>query len=136
MRLSIDSRFHRAEKEVQRDFRQGQLLGSPISRAAVGATSIIANVFDAGPKTKVAMTIGDRAPIEMTRKSMPDPFVAEVFVRNETTKKPWIKAELCSHIWTARLPADLGVGAHRIVVNAIGEYGDEMSGRLALEVIG
>ena len=29
---------------------------------------LIANVFDGGPKTKVTMRIGDRAPIEMTRR--------------------------------------------------------------------
>ena len=60
IRLSVDSRFHSARYEVQREFRQGQLLGSPIAHAAVGATAIIANVFDGGPKTKVAMT--DRRP--------------------------------------------------------------------------
>jgi C terminal of Calcineurin-like phosphoesterase/N terminal of Calcineurin-like phosphoesterase/Calcineurin-like phosphoesterase len=136
MRLSIDSRYHGAQLEVQREFRQGQLLGSPIALAAVAATSIVANVFDGGPKTKVALKIGDRAPIEMTRKRMPDPFVEEVFTRNEVTKKFWIKAEPSSHIWTARLPADLPSGTHRVVVDAVTEYGDAVSGRIALEITG
>ncbi|WP_158815794.1 calcineurin-like phosphoesterase family protein [Methylocapsa sp. S129] len=136
MRLSIDSRFHSAQKEVQREFRQGQLLGSPIAYAAVAATSLIANVFDGGPKTKVAMRIGDRAPIAMARQTMPDPFVEEVFARNEATKKSWIKAEPSSHMWTARLPADLTPGTHRIIVEAITEYGDAVNGRIALEIVG
>jgi hypothetical protein len=93
-------------------------------------------VFDGGPKTKVTMRIGDRQPIEMTATRMPDPFVEDVFARNEATKKPWIKAEVSSHIWTARLPLDLAVGAHRVVVEAVTEYGDVVSGRLALEVTG
>jgi hypothetical protein len=135
MRLSVDSRFHSGQREVERDFRQGQLLGSPIALAAVGATTILANVFDGGPKTKVSMRIGERAALAMTRVARPDPFVAEVFARNEATKKPWIKAELSSHIWTARLPADLPAGTHRVIVEAITEYGDTVSGRLALEVI-
>jgi C terminal of Calcineurin-like phosphoesterase/N terminal of Calcineurin-like phosphoesterase/Calcineurin-like phosphoesterase len=134
MRLSVQSRFHGDRFEVQREFRPGQLLGSPIALAAVGATIIVANVFDGGPKTKVTMKVGGQPPIEMTRKTMPDPFVAEVFARNEATKKPWIKAEPSSHLWIARLPPDLGVGAHRIVVEAATEYGDVVSGRLALEV--
>jgi hypothetical protein len=134
MRLSVLSRLHGDRPEVERDFRQGQLLGSPISLAAVGATTIAANVFDGGPKTIVTMRIGARAPIAMTRMRMPDPFVAEVFARNEATKKPWIKAEPSTHIWTARLPADLGAGAHRVIVEAVTEYGDALSGRLALEV--
>ena len=72
----------------------------------------------------------------MTRRSTPDPFVREVFARNEATKKPWVKAEPCSHVWTARLPADLPAGTHRLVVEAIGEYGDVVTGRIALEVTG
>ena len=136
MRLSIDSRFHGAEREVQREFRQGQLLGSPVARPALGAARLIANVFDGGPKTKVVMRVGERAPIEMTRHAAPDPFVEAVFARNEATKKWWVKAETSSHVWTARLPADLAVGAHRVVVEAVTEYGDVVTGRLALEVTG
>ena len=50
------------------------------------------------------MSIGDRAPIAMTPHPMPDPFVEDLFARNEATKKTWVKAEMSSHIWTARLP--------------------------------
>ena len=55
----------------------------------------------------------------------PDPFVKEVFARNQATKKPWVKAEPCSHLWVARLPADLEVGTHCIKVRAVDEYGRE-----------
>jgi len=136
MRLSVDSRFHSGNKEIDHEFRPGQLLTSPIAKASLGAAALIANVFDAGPKTNVVMRIGDRAPIPMQRKIMPDPFVAEVFARNDAVKKPWVKAEVSSHIWTARLPADLGTGAHRVVVEATTEYGDVVTGRLALEIVG
>ena len=71
MRLSIDSRFHGISKEANRDFRELQLLGSPVPRAAIGASTLVANVFDGGDKTKVTMTIGDRAPVEMTRQARP-----------------------------------------------------------------
>jgi hypothetical protein len=135
MRLSLESHFHGGAREVMREFRQGQLLGSPIARDAIGASTLVADVFDGGPKTKVTMKIGDRPPVEMARVALPDPFVAEVFARNEATKKPWIKAEVSSHIWTVRLPADLPVGAHRVIVEATTEYGDVVSGRLALEVV-
>src|SRR5271163_4331336 len=136
MRLSIDSRFHGISKDADRDFRQVRLLGSPVPRDALSASTLIANVFDGGEKTKVTMTIGDRAPVPMVRRARPDPFVEEVFARNEATKKAWVKAEVSSHIWTARLPAELGVGAHRVVVEAVTEYGDVVTGRLALEVTG
>ena len=136
MRLSIDSRFHGISKDADRDFRQVQLLGSPVPRDALRASTLIANVFDGGEKTRVKMIIGDRAPIEMTRRARPDPFVEEVFERNEATKKAWVKAEDSSHIWTARLPGDLEPGTYPVVVAATGEYDQPLSGRLALEVTG
>jgi hypothetical protein len=136
LRLSVESRFHGDRPEVERDFRQGQLLGARLALAALGSATLVANVFDGGPKTSVTMTIGERAPALMQRKVRPDPFVAEVFARNEATKKPWIKAEPSSHMWVARLPADLGPGTHRVIVEARTEYGDSVSGRLALEVTG
>ena len=60
MRLSLDSRFHGISKEADHEFRQVQLLGSPVPRAALGSSTLIANVFDAGEKTKVTFRIGDR----------------------------------------------------------------------------
>jgi hypothetical protein len=136
MRLSVLSRFHGIGKDPDRDFRQVRLLGSPVPRDALGASTLIANVFDGGDKTRVKMVIGDRPPIEMTRRSRPDPFVQEVFARNEATKKAWVSADNSSHIWTARLPAGLAPGTYRVVVEASGEYGQPLSGRLALEVTG
>ncbi len=136
MRLSIDSRFHGITKEADNEFRQVQLLGSPVPRAALGASTLIANVFDAGEKTNVTMTLGDKPPIAMVRVARPDPFVEDVFARNEATKKAWVKAENSSHVWTARLPADLAPGAYRVEVEAVNEYGKVVTGRLALEVTG
>jgi hypothetical protein len=91
---------------------------------------------DGGEKTKVKMVIGDREPIETIRRARPDPFVQEVFARHEATKKPWVGADNSSHIWTARLPGDLEAGTYCVVVEAIGEYGQPLSWRLALEVTG
>ena len=136
MRLSVESRFHGISKEADRDFRQVRLLGSPVPQAALHASTLVANVFDGGDKTKVTMTIGDRTPVAMSRQSRPDPFVKEVFARNEATKKYWVKADNSSHIWTARLPADLAPGAYAVTVAAVNEYGKTLSGRLAFEVAG
>ncbi len=136
MRLSIDSRFHGISRDADRDLRQVRILGSPVPRAAIGASTLVANVFDGGERTKVTMTVGDRPPIGMTREARPDPFVEEVFARNEATKKAWVRADNSSHLWTARLPADLPPGAHRAVVEAVDEYGRTLTGRLALEVTG
>jgi hypothetical protein len=116
MRIVLDSVFHGDRKELYNTYRMGQLLGSPLPQARVSATDLIVNVFDGGPRTSVEYRIGGRAPVPMQRVRRPDPFVEEVFARNEATKKPWVKAEPSSHIWTARLPGDLETGAHCVAI--------------------
>jgi hypothetical protein len=134
MRISLDSEFHRDRSEVYRDVRMGALLGSPIPRERTSATEVVVNFFDGGPRSTVAYRIGTRAPVTMTRDSRIDPFVQEVFARNEATKKPWVKASPSSHIWVARLPADLEAGTHLIEVQASDEYGRTHRDHLVLEV--
>ena len=88
------------------------------------------------PRTTVEYRIDGFKPVRMKPGRRTDPFVQEVFARNAATKKPWAKAELCSHIWTARLPANLEGGTHCIMVRVVDEYGREHHDRLCLEVIG
>jgi hypothetical protein len=134
MRIVLDAEFHRDRKELYRDFRMGQLLGSPIPQESVFATNLVVNFFDGGPRSAAEYRIGTRAPVAMERVSRADPFVEEVFARNEATKKPWVKAEPSSHIWTARLPADLAAGAHRVEVRVVDEYGRDHRDHLVVEV--
>ena len=136
MRITLDSEFHGDRKEIYRDFRMGQLLGSPISQENAFATSVVVNVFDGGPRTNVEYRIGKRDPVKMERVVRPDPFVEEEFARNEATKKPWVKAEPSSHIWVARLPADLDVGTHCIAVGVTDEYGRQHRDHLVVELTG
>lgn len=111
----------------------GLMFGSPISQDKTCTTDVVVNVFDGGPRTTVVYRLGERPPVRMKRRSRP--FVQEVFARNQATKKPWAGVELCSHIWVARLPADLDAGTHCIMVRAIDEYGREHHDRLCLEVV-
>ena len=133
--IMLDSIFHRAGRELQRDFRMGQMLGSPISVDTLYATEVIVNVFDGGPKTRVALTIGKAAPVAMARDARPDPVASEVYARNEATKKPWVKAENSSHIWTARLPSDLEPGSHTLTVIVQDEYGRTFAEHAVVEVV-
>jgi hypothetical protein len=135
MRISLDGRFHHG-KDVLRDFRMGQLLGSPLPQDAIGATTLVVNFFDGGPKTTVEYRIGDGPAQAMTPAFQPDPFIEELYGRNAATIKPWVKAEPSSHIWTARLPHNLGPGACAINVRVLDEYGREHSDHLVLEVTG
>lgn len=125
-----------APRKTDRDLRMSQLVGSPLSKDVAGATDLLVNVFDGGPHTRVEYRLGERQPVRMARERRPAPFVKEVFACNQATKKPWVKAELCSHLWVARLPADLEAGTHCIRVRVMDEYGREHHDHLVLEVTG
>ena len=133
MRISIDADFHFGP-DLFRDFRTGQMRTSPLSKDQLAAAALLVNVFDGGPKTSVHYRIGTGSPMAMKREARPDPFVEEVFARNRETIKPWVRAEPSSHIWTARLPSSLELGAHAIDVHAVDEFGRDHHDRLILEV--
>ena len=135
MRISLDANPHFGT-DVFRDFRAGQLRGSPLSKDQLASVMLVVNVFDGGPNTMVTYKIGANSPFAMKREARPDPFVQEVFARNRETIKPWVKAEPSSHIWVARLPASLEPGAHAIDVHVVDEYGRDHHDSLILEVTG
>ena len=132
IRVSVLGQFH---DEMRRDYRPGALLQPRLPAREVRAATVVANVFDGGPRTAVTLRVGDADPVPMARQAGPDPFVAEVYARNDATKKPWVQAVPCSHLWRARLPA-LSPGTYPLVVEAVNEYGRTLSTRLALEVEG
>jgi hypothetical protein len=135
VRIVLDSEPRGERTAIDDEFRMGLLFGSPIPQDMVCTTDVIVNVFDGGPRTTVEYRIGEFGPVTMQRETRPDPFVQEVFARNQTTKKTWAEVEPCSHIWTARLPANLEAGTHCIMVRVIDEYGREHHDHLCLEVI-
>jgi hypothetical protein len=135
VRIVLDSPTHRAAKDSG-DVRMSQRVGSPIAQDNAGGTDLVVNVFDGGPRTSVAYQIGERPAVRMERERRVDPFVREVFARNQATKKSWVKAEPCSHLWVARLPADLEAGTHCVKVRVTDEYGRAHHDHLVLEVVG
>ena len=136
MRIMLESQFHADDPVAAREIRVSQLLGSPIAAESAGATDLVVNVFDGGPRTRVEARIGRRPPLPLARTRRPDPFVEQIFARNAATKKSWIKAEPSSHVWSMRLPSDLEPGTHRVDVQAIDEYGRPHADHLVLEVTG
>jgi len=135
MRIVLDSE-PRDNPTANDDGRMSLLFGSPIPQHRVGTTDVIVNVFDGGPHTTVEYRIGNFGPVKMNRETRPDPFIQEVFARNQAAKKPWAEVAPCSHIWRAPLPAGLDAGIHCVIVRAIDEYGRELHDRLCLEVVG
>ncbi len=78
MRICLESQFHGRNPELARDYTIQQLLGSPIAAEAAGATDLVVNVFDGGPRTTVTCRLGDRPPAAMRRVRRPDSFVEQV----------------------------------------------------------
>ena len=137
MRITLDSQYNARTPEVARAYTVERLLGSPIPIEAVGSTDIVVNVFDGGPRTRVTLRLGGgHAAVPMGKMRLPDPFVTQVYARNADTKKPWVSAIPSSHIWVARLPADLGPGAHRADVEVVDEYGRSRHQAMIIEVTG
>jgi hypothetical protein len=130
----LESQFRGGAGEVLREVRPMQTLRSPVPQDSIGATDLVVNVFDGGPRTRVQYRIDGGAAAAMTRTRRTDPFVAELFLRYPETKKPWVKAEPSSHIWTARLSRTIGTGTHRITVEVQDEYGRPLRSDLVLEV--
>lgn len=108
----------------------------PIPAHALGECQLIVNVFDGGPRTRVACEIGGRSPalIPMQRTTATDPFIADLFRRTQSLQKPWVQPVPSSHLWTAPLCADLAPGAHRLTLRAVDEYGRELTAHMMLEV--
>lgn len=137
IRLVLDSQVHRDGREVMGEYRTGALLNGPIAAEALGSTRLVANFFDAGPTSTLEVSFGAGAPYRrMRRADRTDPFVEEVYTRNEATKKPWVKPVLSSHLWQLPLPDALGRGTHRIAVRGTDEFGRTHAAAMVLEVTG
>ena len=134
MRIAFESQIRVGVPEVVRAMRPMEALRPPIPQDALADSTLVVNVFDAGPKTSLTYRIGGQAPQPLVRTRRPDPFVTELFARYPDTKKSWVQAIPSSHIWTARLPADLPPGAHRITVEGRDEYGRPLRSAAVLEV--
>ncbi len=135
MRITLDTAFHQLSKNGLRDFRMGELLGDRIDEEQLHSTEIVVNLFDGGPNSKLEYRIGERPYRKMARVFRTDPFVNELFLRNAYSIKSWVRAQPSSHIWTARLPADLEPGVHTITVQAIDEYGQWHQGHKLFELV-
>ena len=85
------------------------VMHSPIGAAQLPSLSLVADVFDGGPNTRVVYEIEGSGvdPVEMIRTRMADPFIVETFARDKLVSKPWVKPSVSSHIWTA--PLDQGL---------------------------
>ncbi len=135
MRISLETQYHANDREVVRTLPMETLLRSPVSADQAGSTRVVVNVFDGGPRTKVAFALDTRTPVAMRRVAKVDPFVAQLYARYPETIKKWVVPQHSSHLFEAHLPADLQPGTYALKVTASDEHGRSLNEAMVLEVV-
>ena len=136
MRILYDVAHHGLRVDGLRDFRAGELFDGRFSVDAVPAAEVIVNLFDGGPKSQVFFRVGDGPELPMVRVRRPDPYMIEVFARNEETKKSWLRPAPSTHLFSADLPDELTPGTYTLSVRATDEFGREHHAHSILEITG
>ena len=135
MRIMLDAAHH-GPGGAYRDFRPGAHYDGRINEDQVAAASVVVNLFDGGPRSKVSFQLNDGDWMEMDRERVPDPSYLEMAQRHAEVIKPWVEPEPSTHIWIADLPDDLAPGTHLLSVVATDEFGSTHHGHKVLEVTG
>ncbi len=136
LRILFDVAHHALRADGMRDFRAGELFDGRMSVDQVPAAEVIVNLFDGGPRSRVQFRVDDGPALPMTRVLRADPYMVEVFARNQDTKKSWLQATPSSHLFSADLPDDLEPGTYTLSVEAVDEFGRTHHGHTILEISG
>jgi len=136
MNIMFDVHHGGLRPDGMRDFRHGELLDGRMSLDQVAAASVLVNLFDGGPRSKVSFRINDGEMLPMRLTNRADPKVSELFSRNTATKKSWVQAIPSTHLFEADLPDNTPAGVHTLSVEAIDEFGVMHHGHAILEITG
>jgi 3',5'-cyclic AMP phosphodiesterase CpdA len=104
------------------------------------SASVVVNVFDGGPRTKVTCRISGTAhngtvvaaTFTLSREAIADVAVEDIYTRHRDQIKPWVEPAISSHLWRARLPM-LAVGTYNATVEVLDEYGRKHTSSLVFE---
>jgi hypothetical protein len=136
MRIVFDVAHHGLSADGMRDFRAGELFDGRFSVDQVPAAEVLVNLFDGGPRSRVYFRIDDGPERSMTRVSRVDPYILELFARNQDTKKTFVNAAPSSHLFSADLPDELPPGTYTLSVRATDEFGRTHHAHTILEITG
>ena len=115
-------------KAASRDENYQMRISSPsgiIDRHTIDSVNIIINVFNGNTFSEVTYRIDNSPSDDLKKAKMKDPFAIQLFTENSQCYKEWMSVGISNHMWTGKLPSDLAVGMHKIIVNAKDEYGNE-----------
>ncbi len=105
-----------------------------ISQKSIHQQRVVVNVFDGSEKSTVMWQLDGGAFQEMDRTLMKDPYYERIYQQLKAELPSWVYPELSTHIWTAPLPDELGIGVHKIVVRTIDQFGNEYQTASVFEV--
>lgn len=109
-----------------------------VSAAAAGETDVFVNVFNGSERSTVEMRVDSGPWRPMQRSVEIDPaFALIVETESQLTGKPWRnlpKPKPSTHLWKAKLPAELSTGSHLIDVRSTDMFGQKSSGRRIIRV--
>lgn len=106
------------------DKQMGIRLANEIDSVDTGKTDVWVNVYNGSEKSKVEMQLGGMTSwIEMERKVAVDPYFQRLFdaeQKMDPPPKPRLTKPIEStHLWTAKLPADLKPGYYNLNVKTV-----------------
>ncbi len=134
MRIMFDVSHHGLRAGGIRDFKEGVLLDGRMSADEVAAASILVNLFDGGPKSKVSYQINDGEYLPLERVLRNDPYILEQFSRHSDSRKSWVQAQPSTHLFEADLDDAIEPGTHTVTVRAVDEFGRVHHGHAVLEI--
>lgn len=135
MRVTLEPTYDGEKSKKRRGARKDASRDGRIALEQVNSTQVVVNLFDGGENSRVEYRIGERAPVSMRRVHRQDRYVKELYRRHKATKKRWVEAVRCLHLWAGDLPADLGPGTHTIRIEAIDEYGQRHEAHKVIEIL-
>ena len=133
MRITFDRAFHSDTPNGLRDFRAGELFAGKMTDVQTESTNLYVNLFDGGPRSKVAYRIDDGEYVSMRRSAERDPTFLSIMNRYGKSLKSWLTPYPSQHLWLSRLPR-LNAGTYTIEVEATDEFGQMHRAYRILEV--
>jgi hypothetical protein len=126
-------RFVAANEPINYQMRISNPVGI-VSADSLRGQQIVVNIFAADPQTQVDFAVDGGTPRAMQYTPMRDSFMVDYINKNSQYYPSWIYVPKAFHIWTAPLPAELGVGTHKIEVRAQDSHRQRYGGIRLFEV--
>jgi hypothetical protein len=136
LRVYVDAEYNNDTRAGLAFSQLGQQ-GARLRVEQLPSTVLVANVFSAGERARVTMRVDAGSAVPMERVERIDPWYRELYERQAIVGPNEIRMSrpvVSTHIWQARLPAELDPGLHVATVRVEDQYGQAFATSRVLEV--